>query len=1115
MRNSVKMKTNPDPGPTPRKFTVFRALLTATVLACCLMVACKKSETPGTASASGDFMTLMNVGKSQFEKGDSAEAVATFEKAVAMQPTSIDARLNLANAYLLAGQPTKVLEQTAQVIDMDPMSSGAHYLAGCAYLRQQNFEEALKSLQQAKDIDRTINEVSFQLGLAYEGLKNNEEAEAQWRETIEFGPEHPSVYYRLSQILLRAGNTDEAQEMLERHQEVIAGKMIPSDPSFLEQSIYTRMRVPFVLAQPAAKGIPVQYVDVTAEWLPAAANYGGPIALVDFNRIGQPGLFALEEGKQFRLLEFTNGQFTAVGNAVPANPDAGYQKVLVGDLDNDRYDDVIVLGTGQSHVIKVAADARMSDRTMLTGLVQLKATDGALADLDFTSKLSLAVTLPNDEGVRFYRNLGNIMFKEDTAEIGFDTSAFPAKQVTVADWNKDDLPDLLALSNDGVRVYANQRGGKFARTNSPANWPVARDILIRDFNNDLRWDAAFLVGGNLEIAYGGLTNRVVIDAQSTAAASFISTDFDNDGWLDLLAFGDGGVRAWRNEGERGFTSVDLGFGTTKATAVLAADLDNDCDTDIVFVTTDGSLKLFRNDGGNQNRMMKFKAVGNRSNSSGIGARFELAAGDWHSMRAVTQSPLEIGVGPRDQIDSVFIQWSQMRMNLEAISTTPCRVSVVTEVVQMQMTSCPYLYKWNGTTFEFVSDFLSAAPVGLPAAPGHIIAADPEELLWVGTPKTFPAKDGRHVLKMTEELSEVLYLDEVKLVAVDHPAGTKVFSTSKLLPGKPWLPHEIVTVRNQVPLKNATGTDGENITLLLGEIDGLRFAPQRFGDHLMGYAQPSQLTLDFGTIDSAKPLVLALNGWLRFGGAMGNIAASQNPDLPFPFPTLEVETADGKWSPVDVRVGAPAGRTKSIIVDLTGKLPADAKRLRLSYAFDMYWDQIALFEKVGDENTTITTVSPAATDLQYRGFSVTEKHDWTHPTTPIHDQLAKSPLVPKVPSGWVTRYGKVDELVAGKDNAFALINGGDALTVEFDAAQFPAVPDGFERDFFVWSVGWDKDTDYHTVAGDQIAPLPWHGMDDQKYGEEERPVFESDELMERYNTRWASPRVPVQKQVAEK
>lgn len=1079
-------------------------------LALIVSTGCRKAEDT-RSPADGDFLTLMNVGKSQYEKGDAVKAISTFEQAVEQLPTSIDARLNLANAFLAAGRSDDALQQAAQVMEMDPMIAAAHYVAGCAHLRKGNFESALRSLQEAKDIDRTVNEVSFQLGVAYEGLGSAEDAEAQWRETIEFGPDHPAAYYRLSQILLRAGNTDEARQFLDQHREVIARKTIPSDPSFLEQCVYTQMRVPFVLAQPAEKGIDVQFVDVTGDWLPNASRYGGPVGLVDFKRIGQPGLFVLEDGKAFRLLEFTNGQFAAVGNAVPASADGGYEKVLVGDLDNDRFDDVIVLGTGRSHVLKLAADGRFSDRTLLTGLAQLKATAGALADLDFTSKLSLTVALPGDGGIQFFRNMGNLMFKEDTAAMGLTVDPFAAESITIADWDKDDLPDLFAFGGNVVHVFANQRGGSFVLTNTPSAIANASTVLVRDFNNDFRWDTLSVGAGTSSVSYGGLTNTVTGQPSSTDVRRTASFDFDNDGWLDILTYGGASTRLWRNVGEKGFTEIGIGLDSVSVTEVLAADLDQDCDPDLVIVTTDGALRLFRNDGGNANRMLKFKTVGNRSNSSGIGARFELTAGDWRGMRAVSQSPLEIGVGQHEQIDSMLIQWAQLRMNLEELATAECRVSVVTEVQQAQMTSCPYLYKWNGTTFEFVSDFLSAAPVGLPSAPGRIIAADPEELLWVGNTKSFPAREGQYLLKMTEELSEVLYLDEVKLLAVDHPAGTKVFSTSKLLPGKPWLPHEIVTVHNEQQLRKATGTEGEDVTLQLLEMDAVRTSPHRFGDHLMGYANPTQLTLDFGPLDHSKPLVLAMNGWLRFGGAMGNIAASQNKSIPFPFPTLEAETENGDWAPVDVRVGAPAGRTKSIIVDLTGKLPEGTTRLRMNYAFDLYWDQIALFEKVTNPVNDVHRIGAAETDLQYRGFSITETNDWTHPTTPIHDQINHAPLVPNVPSGWVTRYGEVDKLVEKTDNAFALINGGDALTVAFDANELPPLKEGYERDFFVWSVGWDKDTDYHTIAGDRIEPLPWHGMDDQTYGGEPRPSFESDAIMKGYNVRWAGPRVPVKRE----
>src|SRR4030095_8868778 len=103
--------------------------------------------------------------------------------------------------------------------------------------------------------------------------------------------------------------------------------------------------------------------------------------------------------------------------------------------------------------------------------------------------------------------------------------------------------------------------------------------------------------------------------------------------------------------------------------------------------------------------------------------------------------------------------------------------------------------------------------------------------------------------------------------------------------------------------------------------------------LRGLAETHGVVLDFGPLAVERQLVLALTGWVRFGGGMANVGASHNPDLPFPFPTLEVESDPEVWRKVDVAGGAPAGKTKTILVDLSGKLSPPSHRLRLTTAFE--------------------------------------------------------------------------------------------------------------------------------------------------------------------------------------
>jgi hypothetical protein len=275
-----------------------------------------------------------------------------------------------------------------------------------------------------------------------------------------------------------------------------------------------------------------------------------------------------------------------------------------------------------------------------------------------------------------------------------------------------------------------------------------------------------------------------------------------------------------------------------------------------------------------------------------------------------------------------------------------------------------------------------------------------------------------------------------------------------------------------------------------------------------------VTVDFGTLPTDKPLVLALTGWLRFGGGMANIAASSYEQFPFPFPTLEAEV-NGQWQRVNVELGAPSGRAKTIIADLSGKLPSGTRRLRINAAFEIHWDRVALFERADESQTGVTRLAPTHTDLHWRGYSemVEVRQNSSReivgtplPIVPDYARVHSTPLWRLTPSGWATRYGAVDELLAARDNALVLVCGGDELSLEFSADRLSPKAPGSQRDFFVFVSGWDKDSDFHVASGTAIAPLPWHGLNDQTYSGDTRPAFTNDAWIQKYNTRWVGERI---------
>lgn len=491
----------------------------------------------------------------------------------------------------------------------------------------------------------------------------------------------------------------------------------------------------------------------------------------------------------------------------------------------------------------------------------------------------------------------------------------------------------------------------------------------------------------------------------------------------------------------------------------------------------------------------------------------MTAGGLRLTRRVSALPVEIGVGKHDRVDALKARWLDLSPGYEDIPVDP-RTPLTLLELGIKPGSCPYLYAWDGSRFRFVSDILGSAPLGLPFAEHRYIAADEDELVRLGDEKNFQPRNGKYLVQITEELREVLYLDTAQLVVADHPAGTEVHTTDKLRPGKPagGFPRgELLTLHRRQPLQKAVRHDGLDVTAALAENDGEQASPAHlFEPQLTGWAEPWQFTLDYGPLAANRPLVLALTGWIRFGGGMANIASSERPNLSFPFPVLEVETAAGAWQPVDVTVGAPSGKTKTILVDLAGKLPPGSRRLRLGGSFEIHWDRAALFERFDGAGTKIQSLAPAVADLHWRGFSELIDPAWNRPFTPDYGRVQATPPWTITPSGWVTRHGDVRELLDGRDNALVLVTGGDELTLEFSAAALPPKPAGFTRDFFLFTSGWDKDSDFHVATGTTVEPLPWHGQDDQLYRTQPRPAFTNDAWMQKFNTRWAGPRPLVRK-----
>ena len=127
------------------------------------------------------------------------------------------------------------------------------------------------------------------------------------------------------------------------------------------------------------------------------------------------------------------------------------------------------------------------------------------------------------------------------------------------------------------------------------------------------------------------------------------------------------------------------------------------------------------------------------------------------------------------------------------------------------------------------------------------------------------------------------------------------------------------------------------------------------------------------------------------------------------------------------IGIPAGKNKTITVDLTGKfLSLKDRRVRIETDMQIYWDMA--FFTVGEQSVPIemTTLNPDSADLHYRGFSEMYRPNSHAPHLFDYQKVTTEPQWRDL-AGYYTRYGDVSALLQEVDDMYVILNAGDEIT----------------------------------------------------------------------------------------
>jgi hypothetical protein len=472
------------------------------------------------------------------------------------------------------------------------------------------------------------------------------------------------------------------------------------------------------------------------------------------------------------------------------------------------------------------------------------------------------------------------------------------------------------------------------------------------------------------------------------------------------------------------------------------------------------------------------------------AEVEVKAGAGYQKRLYRGVPLLFGLGSYQSVDTVRITWPNGLIQNEP--KQPVDKPLAYQEAQRLSGSCPMIFTWNGRRFQFVTDVLGVAPLGASSGDGTFFPLDHDE--YVQIPEgALALVDGRYEIRITEELREVSYLDQIKLIAVDHPADLELFTNDKFK-SPPFPEFRLFGVRNRIYPRKAIDHAGRDVRQSLLHRD--RVYPSGFRRDYSGTAEQHHLDLDFGPAAPGNRAVLILNGWVDWADGSTFLQTAQaRKDLVLPY--LQVKDRTGQWQTVIADMGIPAGKPKTIAVDLTGKFLSDSREIRIVTNLCVYWDEIFLGEQSAAPPVRQTELAPQAADLRFRGFSK-PTIDPTRKQPEAFDYHQWMPVSMWNPThGNYTRYGDVRDLVADIDDRLVIMGSGDELRLRFGQPAAP-LPRGWKRDYLLLVDGWAKDADANTAFSQTVEPLPFHRM--RRYGDPFPDDASHRRYREQYNTR---------------
>ena len=1054
------------------------------------------------------------------------EAKAALEAALKQDPKNPNAWYNLGMLAKNTGDAAAAIDAFKRVIEIDSTDPDTWYFLGTAYVQAKQFPQAIEAFEHALQLNPLHASAVFGLSRAY-----------QQSGDVDHAREYLKKFQYITQNKIGAPMSLAYGEQGQYSRAVESASAVLKAPAQIKVQFADVTKEAGILSEAPSVSNPDRY-----------SGRGPGACFLDYDNDGKIDLFLPDNGAQGGISLFHNlgnGKFEDVTQQAGLDPGMHGVGCAAGDYDNDGFADLVVTVDGQVMLLHNEKSGRFKDVTKESGIKGDGYSYGlTFIDYDHDGDIDLFVLRMGEEqpvasvgGVieekalasnQMWRNNGNGTFTEQTGELGL-AGTTPAMAAVGTDYNNDRAVDLLITGR--TLLYKNPREGKFIPQQLLGS--LDSGAAVFDFDHDGWMDVAFTRTGTPALTlwrnYRGKSFEQVggLETNWVRAYGVAAFDYDNDGWVDLVAVGEtkegkGEVRLFRNLGPDGFKDVTTDVGLDKIQlkdprAIITGDYDGDGATDLLITQNHGPAVLLRNEGGNQNHWLRLSLKGLNDNKSAIGTKVEVFSGGNRQKFEIygsngylgqNSTDIVVGLGDAKEADIVRMTWPTGVLQDE-IQVAGDKQQNFLEI-DRRGSSCPTLFVWNGERYEFVADVLGAGVVGHWIGPNQRDIPRPVEWIkidrgmireredqnqnphfsqnqgGIGHPMT---KDQRPTtilsFRFMEPLEEAVYLDQVRLLAVDHPPDVEVYPNEYFASNPPYPEFKVVVSGDAKPPAGAWDEHGHNV---LPDLQAHRY----FGDFALtqfqGFAKPHSLTLDLGEAYHGGPLWLLLHGEVEYFSANSMYAASQA-GVQAISPYVEALVGDegganGNWKRVIDDMGFPAGGPRTMTADLTGKLPLGTRKIRITTNLQVYWDSILIDRTKQDEpnqaqSPRLTPIPLVRADLSYHGYPL--KIEGTPPGNVqyIYEKVSATGPYTR-PAGTYTRYGDVLPLLTAADDKLAVFGSGDEVSLDFDPSTLPALPMGWVRDYFFAANGYEKDMDFYAAEGNYVAPLPFLSMGDYPY-----------------------------------